>query len=259
MADDILSFYENLAGDYHLIFEDWDDAIQRQAKVLGNLLAPLSNGASLRILDCACGIGTQAIGLAVAGHSLVASDLSSAAVRRAQAEAERRNVRMSFHISDMVSLAEVAGNSFDVVIAMDNALPHLNCEQLSHAAAAIRNKLRPGGTFMASIRDYDALVVARPAQQEPAFYGPEGARRFVHQVWDWSADSVRNPGYVLHLYITIQSDSGWRARHFISHYNCLLRQTLTSILSAAGFADIRWVPPSESGYYQPIVLAKSRE
>ena len=35
MADQVLDFYEALADHYHLIFDNWDEAIARQAKVLG--------------------------------------------------------------------------------------------------------------------------------------------------------------------------------------------------------------------------------
>jgi glycine/sarcosine N-methyltransferase len=64
MAESVLDFYEELADSYHLIFEDWESSIERQARNLGNLLTLESPGNPLKILDCACGIGTQAIGLA---------------------------------------------------------------------------------------------------------------------------------------------------------------------------------------------------
>jgi hypothetical protein len=39
MTERILSFYEPLADYYHLIFDDWNAAIERQAKILNPLLA----------------------------------------------------------------------------------------------------------------------------------------------------------------------------------------------------------------------------
>ncbi len=39
MPERILSFYEPLADHYHLIFDDWDQAIERQARILNPLLA----------------------------------------------------------------------------------------------------------------------------------------------------------------------------------------------------------------------------
>ncbi len=252
MDRDVLRFYEELADFYHLIFGDWESAIERQGKALSNLLTEQTGGNPLRILDCACGIGTQAIGLGLLGHRVTASDLSPAAVERARQEARRRSLAISFCVSDMTSLREVVESGFDAVIAMDNALSHLSAAQLGQAAKAIASKLKPYGLFMASIRDYDTLMVEKPAIQQPAFHGAAGNRRIVHQVWDW----VEETKYVVHLYLTIQSDQGWKAHHFVTEYRCLLRSELSQVLADAGFLKVRWLMPAESGYYQPIVLAR---
>jgi len=84
MTHEILDFYESLADYYHLIFEDWDRSIHQQAKVLDLLISRELSGRPLKILDCACGIGTQALGFASLGHQVVASDLSATEVRRAE-------------------------------------------------------------------------------------------------------------------------------------------------------------------------------
>lgn len=257
MPESVLGFYEELADYYHLIFDDWDCAIERQARILGNLLASQGVKGPLKILDCACGIGTQAIGLARLGHKVVASDLSKAAVHRADREALQRGLTIQFCVSDMTSLHEIGESGFDLAIAMDNALPHLSAGQLRQAAAAFRRKLKPDGLFMASIRDWDALIVERPTIQKPVFYGAQGSRRIVHQVWDWAASTREDGRYTLHVYITIESERGWKAHHFVSEYRCLLRGELSAALSDAGFADVRWIMPRESGSYQPIVLARS--
>jgi len=89
--------------------------------------------------------------------------------------------------------------------------------------------------------------------QEPSFFGSEGGRRIVHQVWDW----VGEARYVLHLYITTQSDQSWKTHHFVSQYHCLMRDELSTVLREAGFGDVHWLMPSESGFYQPLVLARS--
>jgi len=252
MTKKVLSFYEELADRYHLIFEDWNSAIERQARILGPLLTSQTSVYPLKILDCACGIGTQAIGFAAMGHHVVASDLSRAEVKRAQQEALSRSLNIPFYVSDMTSLREIAENEFDVVVAIDNALPHLSAAQLGQAARAIASKLKPKGLFLASIRDYDKLILQRPTIQEPAFYGTDGNRRIVHQVWDWIDDAR----YVVHLYITTKSDEGWETHHFVSEYRCLLREELSEVLRNAGFEVVHWLMPSESGFYQPMVLAR---
>jgi glycine/sarcosine N-methyltransferase len=237
-----------------LIFDDWQRAIERQAGVLNPLLAAQPPSRPLKILDCACGIGTQAIGFAKFGHKVTASDLSQAAVTRARYEAESRGLDISFFVSDMTSLTEIVADDFDVVAVMDNALPHLSAEQVNRAVRAMGSKLGPNGRFIASVRDYDALIAQRPAMQQPAFFGGPGERRIVHQVWDWF-DAAR---YVVHLYITAGSGGTWTTHHFASEYRCILRKELSSELESAGFTDVQWLMPNESGYYQPIVLAKWR-
>jgi glycine/sarcosine N-methyltransferase len=249
-----LDFYDSLATRYHLIFEDWDRAIDRQSKVLNHLMDVQPADRHLKILDCACGIGTQAIGLAKIGHRVTASDLSHAAVARARQEAEVRGLDISFHVSDMTSLSQIVESAFDVVAAMDNALPHLSSKQVQLALRAIGSKLAPNGRFVASIRDYDELLHQRPAMQQPAFYGDPGERRIVHQVWDW-IDETR---YIVHLYITQESNGTWTTHHIASEYRCILRSELSSELESAGFSNVRWLMPEESGYHQPIVLARFR-
>src|SRR5579859_2057844 len=103
-----LRFYEELAAHYHLIFDDWNAAIERQAQVLGPLIQSHANGSRLRVLDCSCGIGTQSLGFAKLGYIVLGSDLCPAAIKRAKKEAGNRNLSISFRVSDMTSLAEIS-------------------------------------------------------------------------------------------------------------------------------------------------------
>jgi glycine/sarcosine N-methyltransferase len=157
MTDQIRDFYDALAEHYHLIFDDWDSAIDRQSKVLRQLLASHAPGGALKILDCACGIGTQSLALSKLGHRVFGTDLSPAAVTRARNEALKRSLEIDFYVSDITSLLEVTDRDFDAVVAMDNALPHLSLDQLEKAASAMNKPLKPGGLFLASIRDYDQI------------------------------------------------------------------------------------------------------
>jgi 2-polyprenyl-3-methyl-5-hydroxy-6-metoxy-1,4-benzoquinol methylase len=251
MGEKILSFYSSLADYYHLIFEDWDASIAHQASVLDALISTRISGHPLKILDCACGIGTQALGFASFGHHVTGSDLSPSAIARAKREAEHRRLHIEYRVADMTTL-EGIDPGFDVVAALDNALPHLSAEQLACALSSIASRLRQNGLFLASIRDYDALILTKPTVQPPAFYGQAGNRRFVHQVWDW----IDEKSYALHHFITVQEGSAWTAHHFVSEYHCLLRDELSAALHTTGFDRIQWLVPAESGYYQPIVVAR---
>jgi glycine/sarcosine N-methyltransferase len=131
-------------------------------------------------------------------------------------------------------------------------LPNLTSDELIHAVGAMAGRLNSGGLFIASIRDYDLLLQQKPTMQEPVFFGNEGSRRIVHQVWDWT-EAAR---YTLHLYITSEAGQGWSTHHFVSEYRCVRRQELSDALRSVGFEEPVWLMPRESDYYQPLVLAR---
>jgi SAM-dependent methyltransferase len=256
MGDPTPGFYDDLADSFHLIFQDWNRSIEWQASVLGPLIEGELPTGQLRILDCACGIGTQALGLAGRGHLLLGSDLSAAAIARARREAQQRNLAIRFEVADMRNLSALPESGFDVVLAADNALPHLLTGQdLSRAVHQIRGKIRTGGLFLATIRDYDQIAADRPTSTPPAFFQDGGYRRIYHQVWDWSSDRE----YTLHLYITQETQQGWTCRHFVSVYRGVLRDELSALLQDEGFRDVRWLMPAANGFYQPLVLARAAD
>jgi glycine/sarcosine N-methyltransferase len=253
MVRTVRDSYDELADYYHLIFERWQATIDRQAGLLAPILETECGPANLvRVLDCACGIGTQTLGLAGWGFRITGSDLSPVAVKRARREALQRNLDIRFLVANMLDLSSLGDSHFDAVICMDNALPHLeSTEELVQAAQQIRSRLRPGGLLMASIRDYDRLVEERPLMQAPAFYSDQGQRRIVFQVWDWK-DERR---YIFHLYITNGNNNAWETFHTCAAYRAVLRGELTTVLGKTGFKNIRWLFSADTGFYQPIVLA----
>jgi SAM-dependent methyltransferase len=253
MAEDVKRFYDRLAANYHLIFEDWDASIRRQGAALGAILErECGTAGTVRMLDCACGIGTQVLGLAGRGFRTTGCDLSPCSVERARVEADKRGLNAQLFVADMLDLTVIPSGDFDAVVCMDNALPHLECtEQLLQALSQIRGKLRAGAVFMASIRDYDSLIQERPLVQGPAFYTDQGKRRIVHQVWDW----IDGRRYAFHLYITREVQDSWETQHYVSNYRAVLREELSRALQSAGFTKCRWLLETDSGFYQPIVLA----
>jgi hypothetical protein len=75
----------------------------------------------------------------------------------------------------------------------------------------------------------------------------------VFQVWDWSADGGR---YTVHQFILKDTADGWQTVHHATLYRALPRQELEGALHRAGLAEVRWHPPEESGFYQPVVTAR---
>ncbi len=254
--DEVSGFYDELSAHYHLLFADWDEAVARQGRVVDGLIGELLGPGPKRVLDAACGIGTQAIGLAQRGHQLTGTDLSAAAVARARKEAARLGVEISTQVADLRELTEAVSGPFDVVCVLDNALPHLEGEgEVSAALDRLAAVLTPGGVFLASVRDYDAMLRDRPRVEAPRVIDEPDGHRVVFQVWDWAADGG---SYRLHLYFVRYRDGrGADTRVFTSRYWPLTRARLEGLLDRAGFTRVAWHETEATGFHQPIVSARA--
>lgn len=252
--DPVLDFYGDLADDYHLIHADWDESLRSQGVALDRLIRAEIGPGPHRLLDCSCGIGTQALGLAALGHRVHATDISAPAVARAEREADARGLALTFGVADMCALAAQVEGVFDLVLSCDNALAHmLDDEALARAAAGMAAKVAPGGLLLASIRDYETLRVERPNAAPPSDYDAPGGRRAVFQLWDWEDDSDI---YRMTIFILRQEGDDWTMRHSESRLRAVGRDAVGAALGDAGLTDIVWRLPPASGYYQPVVTAR---
>jgi SAM-dependent methyltransferase len=253
MTDPVTSFYDALADEYHLLFADWDTSMRRQGKILDRLIASQLGPPPHRVLDASCGIGTQAIGLAQRGYSVHGTDISPNAVERAQCEAARLGVALTTGVADLRALDAVPG-TFDVVVSCDNAVPHLlTDDELRRAADGMRSKLRAGGLLVVSIRDYDALAAEKPHAELPRVFDRPDGRQIAFQVWDWHPQA---PRYTVHQYVVREAGGTWQTVHQQAVYRALLRDELAEIARAAGFSEVAWRMPAETGYNQPILTAR---
>jgi SAM-dependent methyltransferase len=249
--DLIQTFYDSLAADYDKLFLDWHATTGQQAALLDNIFADNGFDKTASVLDCACGIGTQSIGLAAAGYRVTASDISNAELAEAKASAAQRGVKVRFETADFRALENTFSERFDIVIAMDNALPHmLTSEDLGRAIKSIVSRIRENGIFVASIRDYDALLKDKPPYSPPYIHKTESGQRVSFQTWDWDGDLYKLTQYII--------DDGQVLS--TGKYECVYRATraeeLTSLLLAGGCSEVVWKRPEDTGFYQPIVIAR---
>ena len=245
------SFYDNMASQYDKLYEDWHSATREQAEILDRLFRESGFDRTARVLDCACGIGTQAISLAALGYSVTASDISEGELAEARVRAESNGVFIRFEHADFCALSEAFPEPFDVVIAMDNALPHmLTAEALGTAVGSMVGQLRPGGLFVASIRDYDSLLTDKPPYSPPYIHKTDKGQRVSFQTWDWTGDN-----YELTQYI-IEDEGELRISKYACEYRATRREELTRLLRLHGCRGVTWKLPEETGFYQPIVAAR---
>ena len=249
----VLEFYDGLADSYHFIGANWDEMVRNQGQILDKLIRGILPSGPIKILDCSCGIGTQAIGLALQGHEVRATDLSPKAIVRAELEAARLGAAVSFGVADFRCLENFAGR-YDVVISCDNSLPHLLTEDdLLLALESIRSKSKAEGMVLFSIRDYDKILETKPTGMLPRTFEDKGGKRIYFQTWDWSDKS---PVYKVNLYILCEIDPGWETKSFVTTYRAWRRDEISVLMVGAGFDQVRWLFPQETGYYQPVVIAR---
>jgi 2-polyprenyl-3-methyl-5-hydroxy-6-metoxy-1,4-benzoquinol methylase len=245
-------FYDDLSADYHLNFGDWDEAIANQAKVLDKIIRKYAGGVPKTVLDCACGIGTQAIGLAQTGYTVTASDLSPLSIKRAGVEALKRNISINFEVADFLQLESQVEGTFDVVICCDNPLPHLLTEhELQLAAKNILSKMKPGGLFITSTRDYDEILKNKPLTTYPIVADTNGAKTFTFQTWDWLENNI----YTLNHYVVTGTPGNFSTSLRKATYHAYRRTQIDPIFKQQGYTGLKWLMPTESKYFQPILLA----
>lgn len=254
MDNSVLNFYEQLADNYHLIFADWQASVEQQGKILSQLITQHMGELPLTVLDCSCGIGTQAIALALLGYYVHGTDISPNSIQRAQDNARTLGASLTLEVADLRYLAQQVSSQFDVIISCDNALPHLlSDEDLRLAIKNIWAKLKPNGLLLVSIRDYDRLIMSKPSFTVPNIINTPEGKRIIFQIWDWIENSLI---YQIHHFIVQEVENQWVTHHNITQYRALLQAELTNFLQEIGFKDITWQVPEISQYYQPIVTAR---
>ncbi|MGP3921486.1 class I SAM-dependent methyltransferase [Nonomuraea sp. 10N515B] len=249
----VRDFYDELAADYHLVYPDWDASMARQAKALDGLIRPRLGAGPHLVLDCSCGIGTQSIGLALAGYKVVGSDLSPVAAARAAVEAAARGTSLPTAAADMRSLPFTT-SAFDVVLCADNSLPHLLSPQdLQTALLGMRRVLRDGGLLVITVRAYDEARRTHPTATPPQVTQTPDGQVITFQLWHWHEDGER---YTLEHFQLLPAGSTWDVRVRRTTYWALTRRQLTDSVADAGFTGISWHTPATSGFFQPVLTAQ---
>jgi glycine/sarcosine N-methyltransferase len=252
MKNSVVDFYNRLAASYPLIYQNWDRSVVRQGRVLDRVIRryfPRKPPGSL--LDCSCGVGTQAIGLALRGYPVQGTDLSPRAVEEARRAAKRFKVKIKLGTADFRKLDRQVPGQFDAVISCDNALAHLlNRRDLSLALKGMKAKLKPGGLLLLSIRDYDAILKDRPSATPTVLYGKPPHWRLYFQFWNWAKKGLEYEG---RLFLIRKSHGRWESKDFTTRYRALSRSELTGLLKGRGFKGVQWHESRETGYFQPIL------
>ncbi len=250
----IESFYDQLSPYYKYIFQDWNASVDRHAGILDGVIREYFGNDVHSILDAACGIGTQTIGLAEKGYQLTASDISTGELEKARVEAASRNLNIDFHLADMRTLDQTFHTKFDLVIACDNAVPHLlSDDEILQAFQQFYRVTSDTGGCIISVRDYETMERGGRKLYPRQVHKVPNGKIVVFDCWEFDGDF-----YDITMYIVEDTGQPVAKTNVIrgGRYFCVLIPTLERLLKEAGFNK---VITSRERYFQPLLIGlKSR-
>src|SRR5207302_2006922 len=165
-----------------------------------------------------------------------ASGLSSAAHERAKREAAQRGLAIDFSVADMRQVAAHHRRQFDLVLAADNAVPHLLTDaDLLAAFEQFFASTHRGGGCLLTVRDYDQEDRSG-VQLKPYGVRVEDGRRYVvFQVWEF-----HGPIYDLAMYFVEDRGGSDCSTHVMrSQYYAVGTGRLLDLMRQAGFQDVQ--------------------
>ena len=226
----------------------------RQGTVLAALIGaemPSATPTSVRILDVACGIGTQALALAARGFRVTARDVSEGAIARLRREADTRGLAVDAAVADMRAVASTVTAPFDVVLAFDNSIPHLLSDaDIELAFRQFRAVLRPGGALLCSVRDYDNVERGAATTFSYGERRRGGAVFRPRQEWTWEGTTHYRIAFIIE-----RDDGGGPAAPLraVTRYYAVSIPRLLELMAHAGFVSCRRL---DDTLYQPMLIGR---
>jgi SAM-dependent methyltransferase len=147
--------YGTLAAVYDWLVPDALLSPEGSAEAFAPLLEP-----GTRVLDCAAGTGALAVGLALAGFDVTASDASPEMVERTRALAQARGVDVRAGVR---LWADLRGGPYDAVLCVGNSITHAEGRSGRRVAlTAMQRVLRPGGLLVLTSRNWERVRAQHP-------------------------------------------------------------------------------------------------
>jgi glycine/sarcosine N-methyltransferase len=161
--------YLDLAHDYEWLFGD--EIVGRQGEfgatspgnqaLIRAAVEKLSPGSP--VLDCACGIGADAMALARRGFAVTATDGSHAMVTEARRRSEQYGVAMTVSQSRWQDLPDRVPGPYALVLCLGNSLVHTETKKNRVAALeGMKKVLSPNGTLIVDARNWELMYKTRP-------------------------------------------------------------------------------------------------
>jgi glycine/sarcosine N-methyltransferase len=231
--------YDRFSLDYDR-FVDWPGRLNFEIPFLRTQIAKsveTQNGASLPVLDAACGTGWHAITLAQRGYQAAGADLSTPMIKRARLNAAEAGVDVRFEPAGFGDLAHTFGEgSFGALLCLGNSLPHLlTPTSLRAALVDFARCLAPGGVLILQNRNFDLVLANRLRWMEPQSHREGDAEWLFLRFYDFDADGLITFNI---LSLQRQKDEPWSQQLHSTRLRPLLQNELRAALHEAGFGKV---------------------
>ncbi len=243
------AYYNQLAPYYKYIYADWDASLQRQAKMLDGVIREYFGDRVQRVLDAACGIGTQSIGLAQLGYIVNASDISPGELERARDEAEKRELKIDFKVADMRHLSGSYDDKFDLVIACDNAIPHLlSDDEITQAFREFYARTTSESGCLITVRDYANMERSGQRMYPRTVHETDEGKLLMFDLWEFDGDF-----YDFTTYALLDKGDEEPKPQVIrgGRYYCVTIPRLEILMEQAGFKKVVTL---RERFFQPLLL-----
>lgn len=135
---------------------------ERNKREAGFIESTLGVPAGSEMLDLACGHGRHALLFAARGYRVTGIDLSERFIRKAQAEAARRELAVQFEVRDMRQLAYK--NKFDGIYCYFSSFGYFSHRENVKVLEQVATDLKSGGRFLLESINRDWLLHRIEAQ-----------------------------------------------------------------------------------------------
>jgi SAM-dependent methyltransferase len=181
--------YDALASVYEWLLPDELVEPEGAVEAFAPVVAELPAGA--RVLDCAAGTGQLAVGLALRGFDVTATDASGGMVARARTLAAARGAELRIERCAWEELPDRPwAGAFDAVFCVGNSLAHADGATGRRAAlAAMAGVLGPGGLLVLTSRNWERVLADLPGLDVADRLVERGGRRGL-VIYAWRSDRL---------------------------------------------------------------------
>jgi SAM-dependent methyltransferase len=201
--------YDTLAAVYEFLVPDAVLTPQGSADAFAAYVAPRA-----RVLDCACGTGTLAVGLALRGCEVVATDASAAMVARTARLAREHDADVD---AAVCTWEEISGRGwderFDVVFCVGSSLAHaVGSDGRRAALRAMAGTLRPSGLLVVTSRTWEQVREAGSRLQIAEQLVLRDDRRGL-PIYSWTIPAAWDEPHVFDVAVALVGDDGSVSTH----------------------------------------------